>query len=197
MPTFFTFIFVIIAAAGMAGSLAGGLAFLCLMFIVIWIQNKDSKINNLLEENENLKGKVHSKNMEKISNLSKFQADKPKIKNIAIKENIPKTKIQEIIEEKTGVIKSENSKISKYKPYNNNNDIELYIASTKLAMIVGKSSMKRTEMVIKFWDYIKANELQDKQNKRLIHCDSKLKKLCNKDSITIFEVSKIIKDNTK
>jgi SWIB/MDM2 domain len=46
--------------------------------------------------------------------------------------------------------------------------------STALAAIVGSSPLPRTEVVSKVWDYIKANNLQNPQNKREILADDKL-----------------------
>ena len=65
----------------------------------------------------------------------------------------------------------------------------------KLAAIVGKTPLPRTEIVKKLWDYFKANGLQDKKNKRLINADAKLKPLFGKDQITMFEVGKIVSNN--
>lgn len=65
----------------------------------------------------------------------------------------------------------------------------------KLAAIVGKNPLPRTEIVKKLWDYFKANGLQDVKNKRLINADAKLKPLFGKDQITMFEVGKIIANN--
>ena len=65
----------------------------------------------------------------------------------------------------------------------------------KLAAIVGKKPLPRTEIVKKLWDYFKANKLQDAKNKRLINADAKLKPLFGKDQITMFEVGKIIASN--
>ncbi len=65
----------------------------------------------------------------------------------------------------------------------------------KLAAIVGKNPLPRTEIVKKLWDYFKANGLQDAKNKRLINADAKLKPLFGKDQITMFEVGKIIANN--
>lgn len=49
--------------------------------------------------------------------------------------------------------------------------------SDELAQITGKGPMPRTEITKKLWDYIKANGLQDKKNKRLINPDPKLAKV--------------------
>ena len=47
--------------------------------------------------------------------------------------------------------------------------------SPDLAKIVGKEPLPRTEIIKKIWDYIKANDLQDKTNRRMINADDKLK----------------------
>ncbi len=47
--------------------------------------------------------------------------------------------------------------------------------SAELEAIVGKGPMPRSEVVSKTWVYIKANNLQDPQDKRMINCDAKLK----------------------
>jgi len=46
--------------------------------------------------------------------------------------------------------------------------------SKELQAIVGKEKMPRTEVTKKVWDYIKSNNLQDPQNKRLIVPDKLL-----------------------
>lgn len=49
--------------------------------------------------------------------------------------------------------------------------------SPELAEIVGKGPMPRSEVVKKLWVYIKANNLQDSKDKRIINTDEKLKKV--------------------
>lgn len=49
--------------------------------------------------------------------------------------------------------------------------------SPELAAIVGTGPMPRTEIVKKIWEYIKANKLQDQNNKRNIIPDEKLAKV--------------------
>jgi chromatin remodeling complex protein RSC6 len=49
--------------------------------------------------------------------------------------------------------------------------------SEALADVVGKGPMPRSEVVSKLWVYIKANNLQDSKDKRLINTDEKLKKI--------------------
>jgi len=49
--------------------------------------------------------------------------------------------------------------------------------SPELAAVVGNGPMPRSEVVKKLWVYIKANNLQDSKDKRLINADEKLKKV--------------------
>ncbi|MEO7243424.1 MAG: DNA topoisomerase III [Variovorax sp.] len=61
-----------------------------------------------------------------------------------------------------------------------------------LAAVIGPEAVPRTEVVKKLWDYIKANGLQDKVNKRAINADDKLRPIFGKDQITMFEVGGVI-----
>ena len=47
--------------------------------------------------------------------------------------------------------------------------------SAELSAVIGNSAMPRTEITKKVWDYIKKNNLQDSQNKRMINADDKLR----------------------
>lgn len=49
--------------------------------------------------------------------------------------------------------------------------------SAELAAVVGSTPLPRTAVVSKLWDYIKKNNLQDKDNKRNINADDKLKEI--------------------
>lgn len=49
--------------------------------------------------------------------------------------------------------------------------------SSELEAVVGKGPMPRSEVVKKLWVYIKANNLQDSKDKRLINSDEKLLKV--------------------
>ena len=53
--------------------------------------------------------------------------------------------------------------------------------SPALAAVIGATPVPRTEVVKRMWDYIKANNLQDPQNKRNINADAKLKLVFGKD----------------
>jgi chromatin remodeling complex protein RSC6 len=62
--------------------------------------------------------------------------------------------------------------------------------SNELAEIVGKDPLPRPQMVKKVWDYIKANELQNPENRREIVSDDKLRAVFGKDKVTMFEMNK-------
>ena len=69
--------------------------------------------------------------------------------------------------------------------------------SPELAAVIGASPMPRTEVTKKIWDYIKANNLQDAANKRMINADAKLKPVFGKDQVSMFEMTKILNQHLK
>jgi upstream activation factor subunit UAF30 len=44
----------------------------------------------------------------------------------------------------------------------------------------------------RLWDYIRANKLQDEQNRRLINADDKLFAVFDKRQVTMFEMTKLV-----
>ncbi|MFZ9298638.1 MAG: SWIB/MDM2 domain-containing protein, partial [Hylemonella sp.] len=66
------------------------------------------------------------------------------------------------------------------------------VPSPILAAVIGNEPVARTEVIKKLWDYIKAQGLQDAQNKRAINADAKLKPLFGKDQINMFELAGIV-----
>src|SRR6195952_893445 len=69
--------------------------------------------------------------------------------------------------------------------------------SEHLAKVVGNKPLPRTEIVKKIWIYIKKNDLQDKQNRRMINADENLKKIFVKDQISMFEMAGAINKHVK
>ncbi len=70
--------------------------------------------------------------------------------------------------------------------------------SAALAEVVGSKPLPRTEIIKKIWDYIKKNGLQDKQNRRMINGDDKLKGIfAGKDQISMFELAKVVNSHVK
>jgi chromatin remodeling complex protein RSC6 len=69
--------------------------------------------------------------------------------------------------------------------------------SPALAEVIGSKGMPRTEIVKKIWEHIKRNNLQDKNNKRMINADAKLRPIFGKDQISMFELAKVVNKHVK
>jgi len=69
--------------------------------------------------------------------------------------------------------------------------------SKELGAIVGDDKLPRSEVISKVWEYIKANNLQNPENKREILADDNLKKVFGKDKATMFEMNKYISQHLK
>lgn len=69
--------------------------------------------------------------------------------------------------------------------------------STTLAAVVGATPLPRTEVVKKLWAYIKKNGLQDAKNKRNINADDKLKPIFGKNTVSMFEMTKLVSKHLK
>lgn len=69
--------------------------------------------------------------------------------------------------------------------------------SEKLAEVLGPKALPRTEVVKKLWAYIKKHGLQDPKNKRNIKADTKLKAVFGKDTVNMFEMTKLISKHLK
>lgn len=65
--------------------------------------------------------------------------------------------------------------------------------SDELEAVVGKGPLPRGQVVKKLWEYIKANNLQNPENKRNIFADDKLLPLFGgKKEVTMFEMTKLV-----
>lgn len=64
--------------------------------------------------------------------------------------------------------------------------------SAALAAVIGAGPAPRTEVTKKIWDYIKAHDLQDAANRRLINADDKLFEVFGKRQVTMFEMTKLV-----
>jgi upstream activation factor subunit UAF30 len=65
--------------------------------------------------------------------------------------------------------------------------------SSKLQAVIGRGPYPRTEVVQKIWEYIKKNNLQDKENKRMINADAKLKEVFEgKAQVNMFEMTSLV-----
>ena len=69
--------------------------------------------------------------------------------------------------------------------------------SAALAAVIGAKPIPRTQVVKKLWVYIKKNNLQDAENRRNINADSKLKEVFGKNTVSMFEMTKIVSKHLK
>ena len=69
--------------------------------------------------------------------------------------------------------------------------------SEELSAVVGAGPLARGEVVSKVWEYIKANNLQNPENRREILADDKLRKVFGKDKVTMFEMNKHLAQHLK
>lgn len=59
--------------------------------------------------------------------------------------------------------------------------------------VVGVPEIPRTQALKQIWAYIKEHNLQDPENKKIINCDEKLKKIFGgKDRIGFLEIAGLI-----
>jgi chromatin remodeling complex protein RSC6 len=70
--------------------------------------------------------------------------------------------------------------------------------SSELSEIVGSNPIPRSEVTKKVWDYIKANGLQDKENRRMINADDKLRVIFGgKNQVSMFEMTALVNKHLK
>ena len=63
----------------------------------------------------------------------------------------------------------------------------------KLAEIIGDQPVPRTEVTRKLWEYIRAHNLQDPENKTFVKPDEKLKQVLDgRDRVSMFEMTKLV-----
>lgn len=65
--------------------------------------------------------------------------------------------------------------------------------SSELQAVIGPGPMPRGTVVKKLWEYIKANNLQNPENKRNIIADAKLRPVFGgKGEVNMFEMTKLV-----
>jgi upstream activation factor subunit UAF30 len=63
----------------------------------------------------------------------------------------------------------------------------------QLSAIVGKDPLPRPQVIKKVWDYIKAEHLQDTEQKRMINADDTLRPVFDgKSRVDMFEMTKLV-----
>lgn len=69
--------------------------------------------------------------------------------------------------------------------------------SAALAKVVGSRALPRTEVVKKLWAYIKSHRLQDMKNRRNINADANLRPIFGKNTVNMFEMTKLVSKHLK
>ena len=64
--------------------------------------------------------------------------------------------------------------------------------SPELEAVTGKGPMSRAQVTSKVWDHIKANNLQDSKDRRMINPDAKLGAVTGKDQISMFKMTSAV-----
>lgn len=68
--------------------------------------------------------------------------------------------------------------------------------SLALTAIVGSAPLPRTEITRRLWAYIREQQLQDPQNRRMIKADDRLKAVFNgQEAVSMFELTKLVNQN--
>jgi upstream activation factor subunit UAF30 len=67
--------------------------------------------------------------------------------------------------------------------------------SPALSELLGETSLSRPQTVKKIWEYVKARDLQDPNDKRQIRCDDAMRAVFKQDRVHMFTMNKILNQN--
>lgn len=59
----------------------------------------------------------------------------------------------------------------------------------------GSWQLSRPQTVKRIWAYVRANDLQDPNDKRMIRCDDALRAVFKQDKVHMFTMNKILSQN--
>ena len=102
-------------------------------------------------------------------------------KKAATKTTAKKTTVKKAVKKATGAKRQPNAAFMKP-----------LTPSAALAEVIGAKAIPRTQVVKKLWSYIHANKLQDTKNRRNINADAKLKPIFGKNTVSMFEMTKLV-----
>lgn len=68
----------------------------------------------------------------------------------------------------------------------------LVLPSAAFAAIIGAGPIKRKDVIVKLWSYIKKHGLQDSGNRRMINADARLRKVVGRAKIDMFKLTEKI-----
>ena len=69
--------------------------------------------------------------------------------------------------------------------------------SAELAAVVGPEPLPRSDMVKRVWSYIKAHDLQDAADRRIIVSDDKLRAVFGKDRVNMMTMMGLLSPHLK
>ena len=122
--------------------------------------------------------------------VAKKKATKKKAKKKAKK--APKKKAKKKAAKKAAKKKGGKKK-KKVKRKPNPSFMRPLMPDAALGAVVGSKALPRTQVVKKLWVYIKRKDLQDKQNRRMINADDKLRAIFGgKKQVSMFEMTKLV-----
>ena len=116
-------------------------------------------------------------------------------KKVAKKKAAPKKAAKKKVAKKKVAKKAPKKKVAKKKVKRKPNPSFMKPLQPDAALgdVVGAKALPRTQVVKKLWAYIKKNNLQDTQNKRMINADDKLKAIFGgKKQVSMFEMTKLV-----
>ncbi|KAF8009097.1 hypothetical protein BT93_J0170 [Corymbia citriodora subsp. variegata] len=72
------------------------------------------------------------------------------------------------------------------------NLIDLVNLPSTVREFVGQSQTSRLGCFMRVWSYIKSNNLQDPNNKNMVNCDEKLKRILGKPQVELTDLPALI-----
>lgn len=74
-------------------------------------------------------------------------------------------------------------------------DGEIKVGQLDDCMLAAKIQLSRPQSVKRIWQYVRENDLQDPQDKRMIICDERLRPVFKSDKVHMFTMNKILNQN--
>ena len=72
---------------------------------------------------------------------------------------------------------------------------ELYLSQPLSALLDNEIKLSRPQTVKRIWQYIRAHDLQDQNDKRQIICDDAMRAVFKSDKIHMFTMNKVLNQN--
>jgi chromatin remodeling complex protein RSC6 len=134
----------------------------------------------------------------KVAKKKKKKVAKKKKKKVAKKKKKVAKKKKKVAKKKKPARKKKKAAKKKSKRKPNPAFMRPLTPDPSLAAVVGSTPLPRTQVTKKIWAYIKRNDLQDSQNRRMINADAKLLPIFGgKAQVSMFEMTKLVNKHMK